>query len=64
MLKVWKWRYTDEFGKRRTTRWHMSEDDASKYKDAEKVPGTEESRTPAPSTSAFLGSLKSLRPDE
>jgi hypothetical protein len=59
-LELWRWRYTDEFGKRRVTRWHMSEDTvkqfADAYKDAEKIEGTLEIRKPAPSTGDFMRS--------
>lgn len=60
MLKLWQWEYTDEFGKRRVTRWRMSENTvrefAHAYKDAVNVEASLEIRTPAPSTSDFLRS--------
>ena len=61
MLELWQWEYTDEFGKRRVTRWRMSEatvrESAHVYKDAMKVEGSLEMRRDAGSTSDFLRSL-------
>jgi len=37
--------------------WHMSERDAAHYKDAVKITGTEEIRTPTGSTGDFFKSL-------
>lgn len=57
MAERWRWRYTDEFGKRRETRWHMSAEEAKRYKDAEPIEGTREERHPLGSTSDFMRSL-------
>ena len=54
----WKWRYTNEFEERVESRWLMSEADAAHYKDAEKIEGTLEIRTPIGSTSDW----QKLRP--
>lgn len=43
-LRLWQWLYTDEFGKRRVSRWRMTEETASKYRDAVKVEGSLEVR--------------------
>jgi len=51
--RVWRWRYTATDGKRLETRWHMSEEQAAHYKDAEKIEGTLEIRTPTGSISDF-----------
>ena len=53
-IELWLWEFTDEFGKRRTSRWRMSEENARLYKDAVRVPGSMEIRTPASSTSSFM----------
>ena len=53
-LKLWRWRYTNDFGKRVESSWHMQESDAAHYKDAEKIEGTLEIRTPTGSTSDFI----------
>ena len=54
-IHLWRWRFTDENGKRRVTSWHMTEADvreyAHVYKDAEKVEGSLEIRTVKQSTS-------------
>ena len=52
-IHLWRWRYTNEFGKRVESSWHMSEQDAAPYRDAVKIEGTEEIRTPIGSTSGF-----------
>jgi hypothetical protein len=52
-LKLWRWRYTNEFGKRIESSWRMTEESAAGYKDAEKIEGTLEIRRPLGSTSAF-----------
>ena len=61
-IKLWRWRYTNEFGKRVESRWHMSEETAKAYKDAEKIAGTLEIRTPIGSTSDFLKSQPKSEP--
>jgi hypothetical protein len=33
-IHVWKWEYTDESGKRKVSRWLMTEKEAIRYKDA------------------------------
>jgi len=58
-IELWLWEFTDEFGKRRTSRWRMSEENARLYKDAVRVPGSMEIRTPVTSsTSIFQRSPK------
>ncbi len=59
----WRWRYTNEFGKRVESRWHMSEETAKAYKDAEKIEGTEEIRTPLGSTGDFMKSQPKSEPE-
>jgi hypothetical protein len=54
--QVWRWRFTDEFGRRVAKSWHMSEEQAARYKDAQKIEGTLEIRKPSPSTSDFMRS--------
>ena len=36
VIELWLWEFTDEFGKRRRSRWRMTETDASRYRDAPK----------------------------
>jgi hypothetical protein len=43
-IHLWLWEYTDQFGKRRVSRWRMTEEQAAKYKDAVKVEGSLEIR--------------------
>jgi len=46
-IELWQWRYTDDFGKRRTTRYLLTEEDArARLKDPEKVPHSLEIRRP------------------
>jgi hypothetical protein len=45
-IYLWRWRYVNEFGKRVTSSWHMCEEDAKRYKDAEKVEASLEIRKP------------------
>jgi hypothetical protein len=45
VIELWLWQYTDEFGKRRVTRWRMSAEDAKKLKDAVRVEGSREVRS-------------------
>jgi hypothetical protein len=56
-LQLWKWRFTDENGKRRVSSWHMTEatirEYAHVYKDAAKVEGSLEVRKLMGSTSAW-----------
>jgi hypothetical protein len=33
-IHAWKWEYTDEGGKRKVSRWLMTEKEAIRYKDA------------------------------
>ena len=65
-IHLWRWRYTatdgPNFGKRVETRWHMSEENAARYKDAEKIEGTLEIRKPLGSTSGFLRSQPKSEP--
>ena len=61
-IHLWRWRYTNEFGKRVESRWHMSEESAARYKDAEKIEGTLEIRTPIGSTSDFMKSQPKSEP--
>ena len=56
-IRLWRWRYTNEFGKRVESSWRMTEDDAAGYRDAEKIEWTLEVRSVTPtSTSDFLRS--------
>jgi hypothetical protein len=32
-IRVWKWEYTDDSGRRRVSRWLMTEHEALRYKD-------------------------------
>lgn len=57
-VELFLWEYTDEFGKRRVSRWLMTEQDAARYKDAVKVAGSREVRRSLGSTSDFLRSPK------
>ena len=50
-IKLWLWEYTDEFGKRRRSSWRMTKAQAAHYKDAVKVEGSLERRTPLGKTS-------------
>lgn len=52
-IQLWQWRYTDDFGKRRIFPCRLSEADAKTLRDAEKVPGSLETRVPAGHTSDF-----------
>jgi hypothetical protein len=57
-VHLWRWRFTDENGKRRVTSWLMTEDTVKQYahvyKDALKVEGSLEIRRKAAgSTSDF-----------
>jgi hypothetical protein len=54
-IELWLWDYIDQFGKRRVSRWRMTEDPAAHYRNAEKVEGSLEIRHPSGgSTSDFL----------
>ena len=33
-IRAWKWEYTDEAGRRKVSRWLMTEKEAIRYKDA------------------------------
>jgi len=37
---MWKWEYTDDSGRRRVSRWLMTEHEALRYKDANRVQHT------------------------
>ena len=56
-IHLWRWRFTDEFGKRRVTSWLMTEAAVREYahvdKDAEKLEGSLEVRKKVGSTSDF-----------
>ena len=55
-LKLWQWRYTDQFGKRRVFPCRLTEQDAlhlHKLRDAERIEGTLEVRQPLGLTSDF-----------
>jgi hypothetical protein len=52
-ISLWRWRYTNEFGKRVESRWRMTEEDAAAHRDAERIDGTLEIRNSGGSTSAF-----------
>jgi hypothetical protein len=39
-LRLWKWEYTDESGRRRVSRWLMTEHEALRYKDAVRLQQT------------------------
>jgi hypothetical protein len=54
VIHLWLWEYTDEPGKRRRSTWRMTEADAAHYKDAVKVEGSLERRTPLGNTGSFL----------
>ena len=57
-IRLWRWRYTNEFGKRVESSWRMDEEQAALYKDAEKIDGTLEVRKQLGSTSIFQRSPK------
>ena len=47
-LELWLWHYTDDFGKRRVTRYLLSADEAAqRLKDAERVEGSRQIVKPA-----------------
>jgi hypothetical protein len=52
-FKLWSWRYTDDFGKRRIFPCRLSEEDAKRHKNAQHVEGYLEIRKPLGSTSDF-----------
>lgn len=54
----WRWRYTNEFGKRVESFWHMYGEQAAHYKDAEKIEDALEVRRPLSSTADFIRSPK------
>jgi hypothetical protein len=47
------WQFTNEFGKRAVSSWHMSVEEAKRYKDAVPVPWTREIRKSVGSMSDF-----------
>jgi hypothetical protein len=54
---LWLFEYTNEFGKRRTTRYRLSEENArASLNDPVKVEGSLEIRTPIGSTGDFMRS--------
>jgi hypothetical protein len=55
-VEVFLWQYTDEFGKRRVTRWRMSAAEAERLKDAVPVEGSRELRSPSGSFSHLQSS--------
>jgi len=60
-IRLWQWRYTDEFGKRRVYPCRLTEEDAKqRLRDAERVEGSLEIRHPTPnnSTGDFMRSKK------
>ena len=65
-IRLWQWEYTDELGKRRVTRWRMSENTvkqfAHAYKNAVKVEGTLEVRRVMGSTSDWQRSPPRMEP--
>jgi hypothetical protein len=50
-IDLWEWRYTDDFGKRRIFPCWLSEEDAKRLRDAERIEGSLERRKPLGSTS-------------
>ena len=56
-IHLWRWRFTDEAGKRRVTSWRMTQDTVREYphvyKDAERIEGSLEIRKPLGFTSDF-----------
>jgi len=52
-VELWRWRFTDDFGRRRLYPCRLSEADASTLRDAEKVAGSLEVRAPFGHTSDF-----------
>ena len=55
-IELWQWRYTDDFGKRRVFPCRLSVEAAKHLRDAERIEGSLEIRTPLGSTSAFQSS--------
>jgi len=54
-IRLWRWRFTDEFGKRRVYPCRLTEEDAKqRLRDAERVEGSLETRQPTGSTGDFL----------
>ena len=53
-IELWQWRYTDDFGKRRIFPCPLSEEDAKRLKDPEKIEGTLEVRKPLGNPGDFL----------
>jgi hypothetical protein len=53
-IRLWKWEYTDEFGKRRVSRWLMTEHEALRYKDAIRLEHTLHVARDVGRTSDFL----------
>ncbi|HZO03165.1 MAG TPA: hypothetical protein VFB93_18365 [Burkholderiales bacterium] len=43
-IRLWQWRYTDEFGKRRIFPCRLSEENGKQLKDAERIEGSLEVR--------------------
>ena len=56
-IRLWKWEYTDEFGKRRVSRWLMTEREAMHYKDAVRLQHTLEVRYDRGADSGFMSKL-------
>jgi hypothetical protein len=62
--QLWLWRYTDDFGKRRVTRYRLSDADAkATLRNPELVEGSLLTVTPVGSTSDFQRSLSKSVPD-
>jgi hypothetical protein len=55
-IKLWQWRYTDQFGKRRIFPCLLTAEQAEHYQDAERVAGSLEVRCRIGSTSDWLRS--------
>jgi hypothetical protein len=57
-IRFWQWRYTEDFGTRRVTRYRLSEASArATSRDAVKIAHPLEVRTPLESTDDLLRSL-------
>ncbi|HVL37282.1 MAG TPA: hypothetical protein VM489_16555 [Burkholderiales bacterium] len=56
-IELWLWEHTDDDGKRRVTRYRLTEEDArARLRDPVKVEASREVRRPLGSTSAWLKS--------
>lgn len=62
-LHLWQWRYTDDFGKRRIFPCRLTDEDAKRLRNAERVEGSLEIRTRLEgSTSDFQRSPRTSSP--